>query len=253
MSNLQSVIESYGVHPELGKEANGFWIEQSPYELAAFLEAIEPLGIKTVLEIGTGHKAGLARFMSEFLGWKVVSVDIHQPFVKAPLVDLRVSESRIDFGSTRFDLVILDADHQHDSVKADYEWYGKYADKVVMFHDIAGLRGCEGARDYWDELTIGNSKDGKLVNGYHEIYDPNEASMCGIGWINVQFMDVTEVISQSRDTLAKELVETMHSEQFAALTNPDHPDAITPPEPPTEEAPKTAASRKGRKRKGNDA
>lgn len=198
MSNLQAVIESYGVHPELGAEANGFWIEQSPYELAAFLEAIEPLGIKTVLEIGTGHKAGLARFMSEFLGWKVVSVDIHQPFVSAPLVDLRVSATRLDFPNTRFDLVIIDADHQYESIQADYEHYGKYADKVVMFHDIAGLRGCEGAAAFWKDVAFlrGTYRDKNELEpklGIHYVFDPNEGSRCGIGWVDVQAAKVPTV------------------------------------------------------------
>lgn len=196
MSNLETVIRACGIHPALGAEAAGWWIEQSAYELAAFIDAITPLGIKTVLEVGTGHKMGLARFMSEILGWCVVSVDIHQPQYVALLVDLRVSETRLDFPDMTFDLVIIDADHRYESIKADYEHYGKYATKVMMFHDIAGLRDCEGAAKFWEEIALrwGADKPVELKPGYSSVFDPDRQACCGIGWLDVQAVNAAPPI-----------------------------------------------------------
>jgi hypothetical protein len=61
--------------------------------------------------------------------------------------------------------------------------YGVYALKAVAFHDICGLRGCEGAKEYWLYEAYGpkDSNSRKLKYGYHEAIDGSD-NRVGIGW-----------------------------------------------------------------------
>lgn len=177
---LQQQIEEYGVHPILGPVGLGWNIEQNPHELAVFLDALP--GVKTVLEIGTGPQAGLSRFMSEILGWQVTSIDKNGPW-KVPqgvkLIKMLSVHAYPLVKDQRFDLVIIDADHHYEAVKRDYELYAPLG-HVVMLHDIAGLRACEGARQFWEEVSV--YKTGKKRKNCHEIIEPGERG-AGIGWI----------------------------------------------------------------------
>lgn len=154
---MRDLIARLGVHEQLGPTGAGWGIEQNPEELAAFIAAMQALGVQTVLELGTGYKSGLARFMTEHLGWEVVSVDRNPPSTFAPgatfiQASTKDALERLDFmEGRRFDLVIIDADHAYEAVKADHALYDPLAAKAVMFHDIAGLRACEGAARYWTE------------------------------------------------------------------------------------------------------
>lgn len=182
---LQTLIEQCGVHPAVGLEAGGWGIEQNAWELARFLYAMQELGVSSVLEIGTGAQAGLSRFMHEHMHWHVTTVDKHGHYGDYPGIEFVVSEERRDFGDRTFDLVIIDGDHAYESVKADHEWYGKYATKAVMFHDIAGLRDCQGALQYWSETV---SDMGQVIRrvGFHEIIATDENTRCGIGWYDIE-------------------------------------------------------------------
>lgn len=178
--NYQALIEQCGVHPDLGPGGMGYGIEQSPVELATFLAAIPP--IQTVLEVGTGYKAGLARFMHEQLGWDVTTIDIKDYGHDIPGVTFIVTAERIEFGHG-FDLVIIDADHSYTEVLMDYVHYGAYARKALMFHDIEGLRGCEGAHDFWRALAYNG---GFTIRAkFHEIIAEGERRV-GIGWLEVE-------------------------------------------------------------------
>lgn len=180
IDELQAQIEEYGVHPVLGPVGLGWNIEQNPHELAVFLDAIP--GVTTVLEIGTGPNAGLSRFLSEVLGWKVVTIDQNGPWVVPQGVKLIKAQSADAYPLVKdqhFDLVIIDADHHYTAVKRDYELYAPLG-HVVMLHDIAGLRDCAGARQLWQEIAYAKNK--KKRRNFFECVVPGEQG-AGIGWV----------------------------------------------------------------------
>jgi hypothetical protein len=201
---LKSLIEKRGVHDVFGDYGEGWFIEQNPHELATFLVAMQELGVQSVLEIGTGWRAGLARFLANDMGWKVVSMDKNQPVSPAPNVQFFMGRSEILrplFDGQTFDLVIIDADHSYEAVKRDHEMYAELATKAIMFHDIAGLRDCEGVARYWSEINRGYSF-------VHEIIAEGD-QRGGIGWIDVSTPlittgDLARIIQDFQPMLANE-------------------------------------------------
>lgn len=205
---LKALIEQRGVHEVFGAYGEGFGIEQNADELAQFLVHMQHLGVESVLEIGTGWKAGLARFLAEDMGWAVTSVDIHDyghqfgGITFLPMSDSEGALSRWE-GSLQADLLIIDGDHSYEAVKADHEWYATWAQKVIAFHDIAGLRDCEDVKRYWDEIAyesaaeLGIPEGITLKPGYYEIIaDTPERG--GIGYIVL-----SETLKAFEDELAK--------------------------------------------------
>lgn len=189
---LKALIDQRGVHAVFGDAGEGWAIEQNAAELAEFLVVCQQLGVESVLEIGTGYKAGLARFLNDDMGWSVVSIDIKDyghSFSGITFVAGLTANERWQ-GSLQADLIIIDGDHSYEGVKADYEWYSTWAQKVIAFHDIAGLRDCEGAKQYWDEIAYTDqlSEDRPqdlymdVKPGYHEIIADGD-QRGGIGYI----------------------------------------------------------------------
>lgn len=157
---LKAMIERRGVHPVFGGSGEFDWfIEQNAHELAAFLVHMQALGVRSVLEIGTGWRAGLARFLHDDMGYKVVSVDIHDYGHKFDGIGfVQWEEGMIEGGGfSTYDLVLLDGDHSYEAVKADHASWGTHATKVIAFHDIAGLRDCEGVKQYWRSIAFERS------------------------------------------------------------------------------------------------
>jgi len=181
---LKALIEQRGVHPEFGEPGENFGIEQNPRELATFLVRMQELGVASVLEIGTGYKGGLSRFLAQDMGWDVTTVDVQNYGHAFEGVHYIVGAGKVGF-IHKFDLVFIDGDHSHDSVKTDYEVYGIYATKVIAFHDIAGLRSCEGVRNFWKKLTrTGYGATAQIVNPpYFKIIESKKPA--GIGWIEL--------------------------------------------------------------------
>ncbi len=168
---LLALITQRGVHPEFGDAGEGWGIEQNPHELATFLVQMQELGVQSVLEIGTGYKGGLSRFLAHDMGWDVTSVDINAYHHVFEGVHYAVGKD-VTFPES-FDLVFIDGDHRYDYVKYDYGFYGCGILKVIAFHDIAGLRDCEGVKRFWHELNANK----------HEIVATEKQS--GIGWIEL--------------------------------------------------------------------
>lgn len=175
---LRTLIERLGVHSALGPTGEGWGIEQNPHELATFLAAL-PSDINSVLEIGTGYRAGLARFMSECLGWDVTTIDRWKSDTPAPLARqiIGFSQDVVEQVRGNYDLVIIDADHSYEAAKRDFDLYGGMG-QVVMFHDIAGLRDCGGAALLWHELAYLNHR---LRDGFYEVSADGD-QRAGIGW-----------------------------------------------------------------------
>lgn len=180
---LKALIEKRGVHAEFGEPGEGWGIEQSSFELATFLVRMQELGVRTCLEIGTGYKGGLSRFLAADMGWQVTTVDIQNyghVFEGVHYVILAtdpLSNGIRYLSQRRFDLVFIDGDHRLDKVAADYSHHELFADKAIAFHDIEGLRDCDGARQFWRELS---SKPGIKAKAAFDL-----TNGAGIGWIEL--------------------------------------------------------------------
>ncbi len=183
---LKALIEKRGVHAEFGDAGEGWGIEQNSHELATFLVRMQELGVQSVLEIGTGYKGGLSRFLAHDMGWDVWSVDInayHHVFPGVHYILLGSEQNpnpiRAYCREEGYDLIFIDGDHGYRSLINDYAHYHESGKKVVAFHDTAGLRGCEGVRQFLDERPSYSLKDAIL----HEVVADNNPA--GIGWIEL--------------------------------------------------------------------
>lgn len=174
-SELKALIEKRGVHPEFGDPGEGWGIEQNSHELATFLVRMGELGVQSVLEIGTGYKGGLSRFLASDLHWDVTTYDIQNYGHVFEGVHYIVGNTpRFNHS---FDLVFIDGNHAYETVRMDYELWGEFAAKVIAFHDILGLRNCEGVAQLWEDQLSHNP------NSFQVADESQRAS--GIGWIEL--------------------------------------------------------------------
>lgn len=174
---LQALIIRRGVHTEFGEPGEGWGIEQSPYELATFLMRMQELDVQSCLEIGTGYRGGLSRFLAADMNWRVTTVDIvdyDHRFEGVEYIFITYERYKPNMD---YDLVFIDGDHGYNSVKSDYEKYVNYATKAIAFHDIMGLRGCEGAYRFWHDLSQ-SSEGASMVTA-------PDNQRAGIGWIEL--------------------------------------------------------------------
>lgn len=158
-----------------GKAITDYGAEQVADEIEPFLAAMRALGVRSMLEIGAGRQAGLARYCREVLGWDVVSVDLAAPEICPAGVVLVAPNELATFDRT-FDLVFLDAEHEYDGLRRQHAHYARFAAKAVAIHDIASpVEACQGAVRYWRDIR---------PPGYQEHVSANGAR-AGIGWYTV--------------------------------------------------------------------
>lgn len=175
---LITLIEKRGLHAAFGAAGEGWALEQNSFELAAFLTRMQNLGVTSCLEIGTGYKGGLSRFLAQDMGWEVTTVDVKNYGHAFERVHYVVG-TPAHFPEMSFDLVFIDGDHSYDCVESDHSWYGMFASKVIAYHDISGARDTDGACEFWTHI----STDPLARNRTHEIIDP--INPAGIGWIEL--------------------------------------------------------------------
>jgi predicted O-methyltransferase YrrM len=165
----------------------GYDIQQTPKEIAAFLVWADQHGVESVLEIGTGSSAGLARFMVKDMGWKVTSLDMNTPDAHDDLIgsdnwtfiqaDSQATNTIELLKDQKFDLVFIDGDHSYEGAKHDHLTYGKLG-RIVAMHDVADGGWWEGSTQYWKDIAY--TKAGNLRKNYHEAIEP--LAKQGIGW-----------------------------------------------------------------------
>ena len=227
---LKSMIDQRGVHEVFGAPGEGWGIEQNAEELARFLVHMQALGVTSILEIGTGWRAGLARFLHNDMGWAVTSVDVqnygHQ-FGGIQFVRLGDNVSAEYFA--QYDLVLIDASHTYDDVKHDAGMWRPNAEKVVAFHDIAGLRDCEGVAKYWTELAgkgdrtaIDHYGDGAawfVKPGYYEMIAHSD-QRGGIGYIVLAEVEAPKTVAEAIATRDKQAYVDAQNEAKEAAKPP---------------------------------
>jgi len=158
-SEIISSIQRKGVLPALG--GHGL-IEQDPEELADFILFLRTLGVKKYLEIGTSRGA-LLDYMVGNEGLDGWGINLFKPdyMLGRVYVGDCNSQGAIEFARfhSPYDLVLIDADHHYESIDRDKKRYAPFATKAVAFHDICGLRECEGARRHWQETKNATARE----------------------------------------------------------------------------------------------
>lgn len=162
---------------------SGYDMQQTPLELAKFLIDMQDRGVKTVLEIGTGDSAGLARFLVMNMGWEVTSIDPKEPTVPDELKTsgkwtfIQGESQSVDIDGF-YDLVFIDGDHAYDAAKADWEKF-YISGRIIALHDVS-LSGwyADGVAKFWHEIAY--TAKNNLRKGFHDSII-SEAKM-GIGW-----------------------------------------------------------------------
>lgn len=132
-------------------------LEQNEQELAMLVDFIQKKDIESYLEIGIA-KGDLMRYMQE-LGLITYGItpdirDSHEGLLNiyyGKSQDAEIIQRVSHLYTYSFDLIFVDGDHSYEAVKADYENY-KGMCRYMAFHDILGLRDCEGVAKLWQEL-----------------------------------------------------------------------------------------------------
>lgn len=169
---------------------------QQPRELARFIQIIA--GARSYLEVGARHGDTFYEVMKSLpVGSRGVAIDLpNGPWggnsqsslldvaneLKALSYDIEVvfgDSQSINLGE-RFDVVLIDADHRYEAVKADFQ---KYKQGITAFHDIAGqgikLREMEiGVPRFWNEIK-NNFRHEEII-----IQDDDRPMGIGVLWVN---------------------------------------------------------------------
>ena len=174
-TNYEEIANKYSYHHALGGNDTSGGLEQNKVEMLMFCGLLQEKKIKTILEIGLaqGH---FSKFLEE-CGLEVTGITKDETLLRYKPTVIWIGDSKKYTQIGEFDLVFVDGDHSYEGVKADYERY-KGKCKFMAFHDILGLRDCEGVRKLWHEVR------GKDFVQFIDPGDRNAAS--GIGVIEIK-------------------------------------------------------------------
>ncbi len=126
---------------------NFYGLLQMPEEFAGFLGTLNTLSIANAIEIGVA--AGRSSYLMSAVLYrnnKKLSYDMvdildnldHFDEYKAilPCLNKRIPTTSDDYIGKEYDFVFIDADHSYDASIKDYENVGRFARKIVAFHDV---------------------------------------------------------------------------------------------------------------------
>lgn len=175
---MKEIIQKWPLHWALGGNDVTGGLEQNAYELEKFCEFIKQKNIKSYTEVGIA--AGLLlKFMRTEMNLDIfgITYEFRDTHIGLPVIYGKSQDPEIIKQSFYSDLYFIDADHSYDSVKEDYE---NYKDKCeyMAFHDILGLRSCEGVSALWNQI--------KIKYEHWEFICPNINTASGIGVIKIK-------------------------------------------------------------------
>ena len=160
--------------------------EQHPSEWQMFLEICEMYlrkhGIKNPVVVELGLWANKQKkFYEQLLGAEHISVDMKKrqhPDIRGNTHDrktLEVLKERLNGKS--INILFIDACHDYESIKKDFEMYSPLCSDVIVIHDLKLRR--SGVGKFWDELKT-KHKDFLFLSIYQ--YRESKIQM-GIGMI----------------------------------------------------------------------
>ena len=152
-----------------GEFTGGYAIQQNPREIAALICFLMDRPRGRYLEIGSAG-GGTLRLLHECLGFGDVSViddGMHKRHGLWKENTKNVPVERVYFGDShsfrcaqwlrdqriaRFDIVLIDGDHEAPGVHADLSLVTPYIDSntLVLFHDTVA---CPGVKEVWDAMS----------------------------------------------------------------------------------------------------
>jgi len=174
---------------EFHQYIGGWNIYQHPLQFAKFCSFMSEIFIKSYVEIGI-KMAGTFRYISQVLrsrnnqNLKCFGIDINIPFsireifanTNSKLIEL---DSRKAGGCVpeNIGLVFIDGSHTYESVKSDWDIYGKRSEWAA-FHDIVNPM-TPGVVQFWNEI-----KQDYLFTEFIEQFPEHEPTM-GIGLLKI--------------------------------------------------------------------
>lgn len=154
MNDYKEMMKKYSFHWALGGTDTSGGLEQNSEELEQLCRFIDEKDILTYLEIGIAHGRLLSFMTREMrLIGKGITLDKMDGHDGLNVIYGRSQSNKIkqEFEGCRFDLIFVDGDHSYGGVSSDYENF-KDKCKYMAFHDILGLRQCEGVKQFWKEI-----------------------------------------------------------------------------------------------------
>lgn len=139
---------------------SGHHVWQQPQEWQLFLEFVDAyfknrkIERPIVVELGTAGNSQ-KKFYEELLGARHIGINISDVRNKPDILGDTHDESTVEklksiLGGKPINLLFIDANHNYQDVKQDYEMYAPLTKNIIAFHDIKLQR--EEVRLFWKEI-----------------------------------------------------------------------------------------------------
>lgn len=192
---MYNKVNEYGIYSFRAEEKRDFSNELSMMQIVEeftnFCLFISQLEIKDAIEIGV-FRGRSSYFVCALLSrknpdLKYICVDIcdvldsFECFKEIlPALEKRIPSTSNDYVGQSFDYVFIDADHSYEGSIKDYMNLGRYAKKVVAFHDIYAHE-----YDYLDGGTVRTWKEvlNETADKEHKIFSKYPDEWMGIGCV----------------------------------------------------------------------